>query len=74
VTAWCSLDEAARAVPDGAWLAPGAALDTVRARTGFAYASAVALHTVPDPPAHAVDVLHTLDPDQFRGALVGAGS
>jgi glutaconate CoA-transferase subunit A len=23
VTAWCSVDEAARAVPDGAWLAPG---------------------------------------------------
>ena len=23
MTAWCSLDEAARAVPDGAWLAPG---------------------------------------------------
>src|SRR4051794_27657560 len=23
VTAWCSLDEAAAAIPDGAWLAPG---------------------------------------------------
>jgi len=53
-------------------LAPGAALDAVRARTGFAYASAVTLHTLPDPPPHAVDVLHTLDPDHFRAALVGA--
>ena len=23
MTSWCSLDEAARAIPDGAWLAPG---------------------------------------------------
>jgi glutaconate CoA-transferase subunit B len=53
-------------------LAPGVALDAVRAHTGFPYASAVTLHTVPDAPDHVVDVIHALDPDRFRGALVGA--
>lgn len=50
---------------------PDVALDTVRARTGFAYASAVTLHIVGDPPPHVVDAIQALDPDQFRRALVG---
>ena len=53
-------------------LAPGVALDAVRAYTGFPYASAVTLHTLPEPPDHAVDVIRALDPEHFRAALVGA--
>lgn len=53
-------------------VAPGVALDAVRARTGFAYASAVALRTLPDPPPHVVEAIQQLDPDHFRRALVGA--
>lgn len=55
-------------------IAPGVAVDAIRARTGFAYASAVTLHMLPDPPDHVVDVIETLDPDRFRRALVGAAA
>jgi glutaconate CoA-transferase subunit B len=53
-------------------VAPGLALDAVRARTGFPYASAVTLHTLADPPDHVRDAIRALDPDHFRRALVGA--
>jgi glutaconate CoA-transferase subunit B len=55
-------------------VAPGVTLDTVRAHTGFPYASAVTLHTLADPPDHVIDAIQTLDPDQFRRALVGAAA
>jgi glutaconate CoA-transferase, subunit B len=53
---------------------PGAALDQVRARTGFSYALAASFHALPDPPAHAIDTLCALDPAGLRGELVGAAS
>ncbi|HEX3478544.1 MAG TPA: CoA-transferase [Kofleriaceae bacterium] len=51
---------------------PRVALDHVRARTGFGYVVAAAFHALPDPPASAVDTLHSLDPAGLRGELVGA--
>jgi glutaconate CoA-transferase subunit B len=53
-------------------IAPGATLDQVRARTGFGYAHAAALHTLSDPPASVIDTLDALDPAGFRRELVGA--
>jgi len=50
---------------------PGAAGDLVRARTGFGYAVAASLHTLPDPPVSVTDTLHALDPAGLRGELVG---
>lgn len=52
-------------------IAPGATLDHVRARTGFGYAHAAALHTLSDPPASVIDTLDALDPAGFRRELVG---
>lgn len=53
-------------------IAPGAALDQIRARTGFGYTQAAALHTLPDPPDPVIDTLDALDPAGLRGELVGA--
>jgi glutaconate CoA-transferase subunit B len=53
-------------------LAPGVALDELRARTGFAFTLAPALATLPDPPDDAITTLHHLDPDRLRSALIGA--
>jgi len=53
-------------------IAPGATLDQVRARTGFGYGHAAALHTLSDPPDPVIDTLDALDPAGFRRELVGA--
>jgi len=60
--------------PPGAALeaiAPGVALDDVRARAGFAFSVGEALAVHPEPPAAAIDILDALDPAGFRGELVG---
>ena len=55
-------------------LEPGVALDQVRARTGFDYAVAAALPSLPEPPPSVLDTLHSLDPAGLRGELVGAAA
>jgi glutaconate CoA-transferase subunit B len=57
-------------------LAPGATLDQLRARTGFAFAAtdAHALAILPDPPDRAIATLSALDPAGLRGELVGAAT
>jgi hypothetical protein len=57
-------------------LAPGATLDQLRARTGFAFAAAdaLALAILPDPPDRALATLSALDPAGLRGELVGAAT
>ena len=52
-------------------IAPGVALDDVRARTGFDYAVAAPLPPLLDPPAGAIEAIHALDPAGYRRALVG---
>jgi glutaconate CoA-transferase subunit B len=62
-------------VGDGAVLEaiePGAAVELVRARTGFGFAVAATLQTLADPPVSVTDTLHALDPAGLRGALVGS--
>jgi glutaconate CoA-transferase, subunit B len=53
-------------------IAPGVVLDAVRARTGFAYASALTQHALSDPPPDVIEAIQKLDPEHFRRALVGA--
>lgn len=53
---------------------PGVAPDRVRARTGFDYALAASLPSLPEPPVSVIDTLHSLDPAGLRGELVGAAS
>ena len=55
-------------------VAPGVTFDAIRARTGFAYATSLTFHGLDDPPDHVVEAIHTLDPDRFRSALVGAAA
>ncbi len=52
----------------------GVALDQVRARTGFDYAVAASLPSLPEPPGSVIDTLHSLDPAGLRGELVGAAT
>lgn len=53
---------------------PGVAIDQVRARTGFDYAVAAPLPSLPEPPVSVLDTLHSLDPAGLRGELVGAAT
>ena len=53
-------------------VAPDAPLDAIRARTGFAFEIGEALEILPDPPAHALDAIRALDPNDLRAELVGA--
>ena len=48
------------------------AVDVVRERTGFPFTVASELVRLPDPPAHALDAIASLDPDRLRAELVGA--
>jgi glutaconate CoA-transferase subunit B len=60
--------------PPGAVLeaiAPGTAVDEVRARAGFDFAVSAALAALPDPPPAVIDTLEALDPAGYRGELVG---
>ena len=63
--------------PGGAVLeavAPHTSLDTIAARTGFAFTIADALEVIPDPAPDERDVIAALDPDGLRFELVGAPS
>ena len=63
--------------PGGAVLeavAPHTSLDTIEARTGFAFTIADALEVIPDPAPDERDVIAALDPDGLRFELVGAPS
>jgi glutaconate CoA-transferase, subunit B len=53
-------------------LAAHSTIELVASRTGFAFAVAADLVTLPDPPAHALAAIRALDPQQLRVELVGA--
>lgn len=55
-------------------IAAGATVDDLRARSGFGFALAATLHAQGDPPDHVIDIIHALDPERFRSALVGAAA
>jgi glutaconate CoA-transferase, subunit B len=52
-------------------LATHATPELVAARTGFAFTTAD-VHTIPDPPVHALAAIAALDPWKLRAELVGA--
>lgn len=52
-------------------LAPHAALDDVRARTGFVFREPRDIARIADPPADALAAIRRLDPDNLRAELVG---
>lgn len=63
-----------RVGPPGAALeaiAPGASLDDVHARTGFAFSIGEPVPVLSEPPPAVVDILEALDPAGYRGELVG---
>jgi len=56
----------------GAQLEASSDVDKVRERTGFPFTVANDLAPLPEPPAHVLEAIHTLDPDRYRAELVGA--
>jgi glutaconate CoA-transferase, subunit B len=52
-------------------LEPGVELEEVRERTGFSFAVAPQLLTLPQPTEQTLSVIRALDPERLRDALVG---
>jgi glutaconate CoA-transferase subunit B len=67
-------DLAAFSVGDGGAVLEGTDVEvnTVRERTGFPFTVAPTLERLPEPPAHALDAISSLDPDRLRAELVGS--